>query len=526
MWYRRREEITVRHRPAFEQPEPASGLLQARRRLPIAWAQLGVIFAMLGIVLAQKQVDPDFWWHLRTGGLIFHSGIPTHDPFSWTAAGKEWVAHEWLGEAIIYGVEQALGYIGNVVLFSGATAAGLALMYALGRRLGCGTKPLVILTMLAAFVLISFIAVRPQVLTWVLFAVFVYALQRYEDGDPWPFWLLPGLMALWGNLHLGFTYGLMAVGVWLATRIYRRVRGQRIALRTPVLLFLACLVAVCLNPRGPLMLWYPVDYYLTGQTDPSLVMEWNRPDFTSPWMFPLLASIIFLGVSALSNRRAFLTCLSLVVIVLALQAVRNAPFVVFLMIPVTGSAVAARWRMATPAGDSAVKASPLLTAVVLGMIIAVGLIAGRAHGQVSGWKPSSRGYPAMGAAYLADQGAEIRLFNDYVWGGYLINELYPQVPVFIDGRADFYGGDLLDDYLTIAQVEPGWDDLLVEYGVNAAVILHDSRLARALRSDPAWQEAVSGSLESVFVLRQGLRSREEKPRGYSFSDPGHVGSEP
>jgi len=502
----------LRHHPAFEQLEPVSSPLLVRRRFPIAWAQLGVIFTMLGVVLALKQVDPDFWWHLRTGRLIFHSGIPTHDPFSWTATGKGWVVHEWLGEAIIYGVEQALGYIGNIVLFSGAAAAGLALMYALGRRLGCGTKPLVILTMLAAFVLLSFIAVRPQVLTWLLFAAFVYALQRYEDGDPLPFWLLPGLMVLWGNLHLGFVYGLMAIGVWLVTRIYRRARGQAIDLRTPILLFLACLVAVCLNPRGPLILWYPVDYYVTGQTDRSLVMEWQRPDFMSIPMVPLLVSLIFLGVSALANRRAFLTCLSLVAIALTLQAVRNAPFAVFLMIPVAGSAAAVRWRMATSAADSTVKASPLLTAAMLGLIIVAGLIFGRTHGQVSGWRPSSHEYPAMGAAYLADQGAEIRLFNNYAWGGYLINELYPRVPVFIDGRADFYGSDLLNDYVRIAKVKPGWDDLLVEYGVNAALIPRDSRLASALRSDPAWQEAVSGSLESVFVRREGLRSREEEPR--------------
>src|SRR6185295_11612284 len=100
-----------------------------RNRVSIAWVQLGVLFAFLFIQPLGREIDPDFWWHLRTGDLIFHSGIPRHDVFSWSAAGAPWVAHEWLGETIIYTVESTLGYFGNALLFGAATIAALALMY-------------------------------------------------------------------------------------------------------------------------------------------------------------------------------------------------------------------------------------------------------------------------------------------------------------------------------------------------------------------------------------------------------------
>lgn len=64
------------------------------RGIPIAWVQLGVVFTTLGIVSFAKTVDPDFWWHLRTGKLIMQSAVPRHDPFSWTAQGNDWVVHE------------------------------------------------------------------------------------------------------------------------------------------------------------------------------------------------------------------------------------------------------------------------------------------------------------------------------------------------------------------------------------------------------------------------------------------------
>src|SRR3990172_9986676 len=54
--------------------------------------------------------DPDYWWHLRTGRLIVETGsLPQADPFSFTAAGSDWLAHEWLAEVVIYRLPAAGG---------------------------------------------------------------------------------------------------------------------------------------------------------------------------------------------------------------------------------------------------------------------------------------------------------------------------------------------------------------------------------------------------------------------------------
>jgi hypothetical protein len=464
--------------------------------------QLGIPLAVLAALPLVKTVDPDFWWHLRTGRLIFESGIPRHDPFSWTSAGRTWVAHEWLSEAIIYAVQSTLGYAGNVAVFGLAMVAALGFMYALGRRLGVGTKPLVILAGLAVLVLIRFVTVRPQEFTWLLFAVFVYVLQRHDEGDAMPLWVLPPLMALWVNLHLGFAYGLMAVAIWTLVQIGRHLRAPTSGLRTPLLVGGACLLATLANPNGPAILWYPARYLFEGRAERSLIMEWQRPDFASPITAPITATVVLLALSLISRRRPFLWLLSIVVVVLSLQAVRNVPFAVLLLFPVVGSAAAGRWKLASRVKDSALT---LPTAVGVGMVVVVTaallMVVGMRGATLSWSNPSDDDYPAGGAAFLAAEHPGAHLFNGYDWGGYLIDRLYPVVPVFIDGREEFYGGEILGDYVSVWKVKPGWDALLSQYGVEVVMIPRDSDLAGALRSSSTWREEFTGPIEAVFARR-------------------------
>src|SRR5262245_30240876 len=46
----------------------------------------------------------DFWWHLEMGKVIAAGrSIPVTDLFSFTAAGKPFIAQNWLTELIYYG---------------------------------------------------------------------------------------------------------------------------------------------------------------------------------------------------------------------------------------------------------------------------------------------------------------------------------------------------------------------------------------------------------------------------------------
>ena len=118
-----------------------------------------------------------------------------------------------------------------------------------------------------------------------------------------------------------------------------------------------------------------------------------------------------------------------------------------------------------------------------------------------GFSPSADGYPSEGVSFIESNYSGARLFNDYGWGGYVIDRLYPNTPVFIDGRADVYGSKIFDDYIHVLRVDDGWDDLLSRYGVEVALVQRDSKLAKAMSTSSDWQEEFTGPVESVFVRR-------------------------
>src|SRR4029453_12652486 len=61
-------------------------------------------------------VDPDIWWHFRTGQWIFsHGEVPITDPFSGYGMGKPWVAYSWLFDILVYALFTKLGLMGILV---------------------------------------------------------------------------------------------------------------------------------------------------------------------------------------------------------------------------------------------------------------------------------------------------------------------------------------------------------------------------------------------------------------------------
>ena len=109
-------------------------------------------------------------------------------------------------------------------------------------------------------------------------------------------------------------------------------------------------------------------------------------------------------------------------------------------------------------------------------------------------------YPQAGRALPASQNyPDARMLNDYDWGGYLINELYPR-KVFIDGRSDFYGDELMRDFRTVISVSPGWEDVLTEVRHRSHANQGGVPLSHRLDAEPdSWVRVFTGEYEVVFA---------------------------
>jgi len=90
------------------------------------------------------------------------------------------------------------------------------------------------------------------------------------------------------------------------------------------------------------------------------------------------------------------------------------------------------------------------------------------------------------------------IFNSYNWGGYLIFKLWPDYPVYIDGRTDLYDDAFIRRYLSVMVADEGWEQILIDDGINLILIENNSTLAKFLRLNPAWCQLYGNEKAVIF----------------------------
>src|SRR5436190_19053477 len=74
---------------------------------------VGLLFVTFALAALLMPAQNDTFWHLRAGQDIWRThAIPRADQYSHTFAGARWPDHEWLAQALIYGVYRLAGMPG------------------------------------------------------------------------------------------------------------------------------------------------------------------------------------------------------------------------------------------------------------------------------------------------------------------------------------------------------------------------------------------------------------------------------
>lgn len=96
-----------------------------------------------------------------------------------------------------------------------------------------------------------------------------------------------------------------------------------------------------------------------------------------------------------------------------------------------------------------------------------------------------RVFPVEAVARARAAGLDGRLFNEFRYGGYILYA-WPETKVFVDGGSDFYGGALLQGYLHVRNLEPGWRDSLAVWRIDLALFPVRWSLPNQLAREPGW----------------------------------------
>jgi hypothetical protein len=477
---------------------------------PVALLAIALGGVMFAITVTKGVQDPDFFWHITAGKLIAQTGqVPSADPFSFTWFGKPWTPHEWLSEVLIYWLVTGLGRIGGLIVFGLFPAAIFAVLAAaLRQATGARVLALALPFAVGAYVMIGFVTLRPQAISWLLLAILIWFLMAASPERPRRFLLLVPLFVLWANLHGLYVVGLGVVGLYTLFTLAGRTsmssqRGWVLAT------LLGVIGASMVTPAGPIGILYPLRYVEGGDWGLANIAEWQSPNFHEPAHMGLLLMIVLLGLNGGRGTPGWLVALSWVGVALALLALRNAPIAAVFAMPTLVMGFEARLRERderkararrpmAPSRALGRRVMELVTAVV----IAAGSMAVLIPRDLNAAIDKSLGtrFPVAGVDALERLAPDANVLAEYGWGGYVIWRLHDKGGhVFVDGRNDMYSQQVLDDYSAIRAADPDWQELADKYGVEALLFPPEITLTRGPAVDAGWCEVLRDEWQVLYL---------------------------
>jgi hypothetical protein len=469
---------------------------------------LGLALTVLTVLTVRNRFDdPDLWWHLKIGELIWSThSLPHADAYSFTAANHPWIAHEWLSEVLIYGAYRAGGYSGLMVWLCAMPSLVFVLVYTLCSLYSGNAKVSLLGGMLAWFCGTVGLAIRPHILGYLFLVLELLAVHLARTRSPRWLWALPPLFALWVNCHGSFVMGFMVLGIFLICSQFEVRAGLLIGSRWPAeqrrLLAVTSVVslgALFLNPVGWRLVLYPFDLVFNQKQNLSSVAEWLPLNLLDPRAAVLFGVAAWLFLMVLVRRAELrLEELAMLALGFGLAIRHNRMLFLFgiLAAPVVCRLLRNAWDRYDPARDLR-WANAVMIAASVWIIAAAFPTLGQIQAQVR------KGSPVQAVEYIRRTGLTGRMLNAYEFGGYLIWAL-PEQKVFIDGRCDLFDWTgVLGEYGRWTNLSEDPKLLLDKYRINYFLWRKGAPEERVLQYLPGWRKAYDDEVATIFVRSGG-----------------------
>jgi hypothetical protein len=475
----------------------------------LKWLFFFVTILSVVSMAARVPLDTDMWWHIRSGEVMMSTHQPLLvDDFSYTLAGEPWINHSWLAQLVLAFLYRNLSYVGLMLYVVMLSVVTFALLFFLIEG-----HPFIrsLLIIFAGAVISPVWSPRPQLFTLLCLTLLVYLVDRYRKGSRAHSWFIPILFLLWGNLHGGYFTGilflifsLLGFGFerWLGSGQNNFDNGQCWQLLKVTLISIPALL---INPNGLRILKVPFDT-VNVRILRDFIDEWASPDFHQP--LQLLFLLLFLGtvffMSVNQQRKSAVTVFPFLgFAVLAFIAKRNIAPMMIVLLPLLSVQLKlwleeVKWVQSVP--ELFIEPNygwkirddnpPVMKFINLFLIFLIGLVAAGKAIYVS--------HPIVVNAYLSQQvpvqayqtldtlSLSGNILNEYGWGGYQIFH-HPQYPVFVDGRTDLYGDEVIGEWMGLMRADGDYAAELEDYAINAVLLQQDRPLVNKLLS-AGWQE--------------------------------------
>lgn len=451
--------------------------------------------------------DGDSGWHIRTGEWILeHGKVPQTDLFSFSKEGQPWFAWEWLTD-VLFAKLHAMAGLKGLVVFAALVIAcyGTILFRHLIWR---GSTPFAAL--LASLLVfgassIHFLA-RPHVFTLLNLTIAMWLMDADRRQQSRRIWLLVPMTALWVNLHGGFLGLIACVGLLFGGTLVEQVLAYSIDGRAHWgrvqrygLLAALCGAVSLVNPYG-YHLHVHILAYLRSDWIKNAVQEFQSPVFRSENMLQfemMLFAGLMTALYLLSRREVVGALWILFWAHSSLTSARHIPLYMIVSAPFVAQALTELWSRLV---DSAPRTS------IRGIFASLARDIAPNCRRSSIWVPAAaimlclmpeplirwpKDYPELKfpVSMVGRHGAKLasaRTLMPDQWADYAIYRQYPNQKVYVDGRSDFFGKEIGDEYLKMMQGQWEWETLLARNRFEYVLCPLEWPLSSLLKQSKSW----------------------------------------
>jgi hypothetical protein len=475
-----------------------------------------VFFLLVAIMAVRLPFDTDFWWHLRAGQLTVEQAKPLlTDLSSYTRYGTPWLNHSWLSQAIFFITYSFTGYFGIMILVALLATIGIFFIFrALNGPVLLKSFVLILVVLISAVIW----SPRPQIFTYLCFSILIYWFQEYiEDPKISYFIRIMILFIFWSNLHAGFSIGIAYIGLFETGKLAEELLNNQFSITSLKKhkwgfgLFVMAILVVCVNPNF-IGVW-TVQFNTIGvQALQNYISEWASPDFhilfQQPYLWVWIILVFFIATTKknLPLERVFPL---LFFGGLGFISRRNfAPFALVMapvLIDLIGEFYRSRLkvnnylqkifsRSVLSKKEAGFKFRLVFNLSFVGFlaIVLIGKTYYLGHPIIMD-AYESRLFPKNAISWLENH-PEIHgnLLNSYAWGGYLSWKL-PDRKIFIDGRTDLYGDEIISDWMIMVNGSPEWKIFMNKYNIEWTFLEPETALLNELKNS-GWEELYRDSL--------------------------------
>lgn len=527
-----------------------------------------VCIIILSIVLAPVTLQNDTFYTIKIGETILENGIDMQDPFSFHDISYTYP--HWLYDVGIYLIFKMGGmlgiYISTIVL---SCILGIT-MYLVNRKVAKNDLISFLLTLGAMYVLGGYIAARAQLVTFILFTLQIFFIEKFIDTKKkryviglivipiiianvhlavWPFYFIPFLpyvgeyiIALVLDSHILYKFGVL----WRKDRIkslskkqgneekikkievinkekeeqfeeFKRKQQERRNnpyklkivrndnVKWLILIMIICIFTGLLTPLGDTPYTYLVKT-MQGNTTQSINEHLPLVLIQSEYALAIIG--IILAVTIFTDTKIRLKDFFMLggLIVLTLMSRRQLSMLVILGVYSLNILLNELFGKYDKNG---IEKYTKIIATGFGRIITillVVLVSICIYKQYEGAEfIDKKSYPVEASKYIKENLdlENIRLFNEYNYGSYLI---YEGIPVFIDSRADLYtpefngdkDKDVFTDFVKASGLSIDYESILEKYEITHVILQNNSKMNIYVSKDENYEQLYKDEYFTIY----------------------------